>query len=361
MEILENEYRKILKSPEVNYFFRKDNGYMSTWGKTLEEDPQYSPYGPFILDMEVSTVCHRGCKSCYKSLTPNGKNMSLETFKTIFSKLPKTLTQIAFGIGTISANEELFDIFKYCRENGIIPNVTINGSDMTPELYDKLAELCGAVAVSRYNDDVCFSAVYELTKRGLKQVNIHQIISEQTYSDCLELLDKAKTDIRLEGLNAIVFLALKPKGRGVTMKPLRSREAFKRVIDKAIKNKILFGFDSCSANNFINVVKDYPNFNKLEQLAEPCESCCFSLYISVDGIVYPCSFSEGVEEGINLLDPRITFEDAWSGRVACAWRDKLLSKNRSCPIYNLDLIDQMDQLEEVKDFVRDVKAMRTGL
>ncbi len=37
-------------------------------------------------------------------------------------------------------------------------------------------------------------------------------------------------------------------------------------------------------------------------LSEPCESACFSFYINVDGIAYPCSFLEAEPgfEGINL-------------------------------------------------------------
>ncbi len=169
-KLLESSTKKILASDTFNYVFDKTNGFTATWGKTEEDDPEYSPFGPTLLDIELSTICHKGCSFCYKSNNKNGKNMSFETFKILFSKFPKVLTQIAFGIGSIDVNPDLFPIIEYCRENGIIPNLTINGERMSPRLYDRLAKTCGAVACSLYDFDTCYTAVGELTSRiGSKQ------------------------------------------------------------------------------------------------------------------------------------------------------------------------------------------------
>ena len=77
----------------------------------------------------------------------------LEEFKVLFHKLPKTLTQIAFGIGDLQdLDAEMWKIFDYCRHNDyqeVIPNVTINGNFLTYDKAHKLKELMGAVAVSR--------------------------------------------------------------------------------------------------------------------------------------------------------------------------------------------------------------------
>ena len=104
--IAENDRVKICRFTNYNYNFDKQTGFFARWGKTKEEDPKYSPVGPEILDLEISEICHgingTPCKFCYKSNTGTGKNMSFETFKTIFCKMPKTLTQIAFGIGSIT-------------------------------------------------------------------------------------------------------------------------------------------------------------------------------------------------------------------------------------------------------------------
>lgn len=203
---------KAYKSTNYNYIFNPSNGFFMRWGKTFEEDPQSAP-APEILDIEISTICHKACSHCYKSNTSNGENMSLETFKILFSKLPTTLTQIAFGIGDLNGNPDMIKIFKYCRENKVIPNVTINGEDLTDKKAECLSQLCGAVAVSIYDYDICYDAVKKLTDRGMKQVNIHCLTSLETFDRCMRVLKDSKTDDRLKKLNAIVFLRYKETKR----------------------------------------------------------------------------------------------------------------------------------------------------
>jgi hypothetical protein len=98
--IKEDKNFKIIKHPDFNLIFRKEDGLTYTWGKTQDEDPDFSPLGPIIADIEISEICHEGCKFCYKANMAKGANMSFETFKTIFHKFPRTLTQIAFGWGS---------------------------------------------------------------------------------------------------------------------------------------------------------------------------------------------------------------------------------------------------------------------
>ena len=60
-ELKVKENLKILKGADYNYIFNLDNGFFARWGKTKEDDPQFSPIGPELLDIEVSTICHRAC------------------------------------------------------------------------------------------------------------------------------------------------------------------------------------------------------------------------------------------------------------------------------------------------------------
>ena len=69
---------------------------------------------------------------------------------TLTEKTINFCVQIAFGIGSIDANPDMFPIFDYCRANGVVPNVTINGYNLTDEIATRLANTCGAVAVSFY-------------------------------------------------------------------------------------------------------------------------------------------------------------------------------------------------------------------
>jgi len=265
--------------------------------------------------------------------------MSYEVFVKLFHKLPKTLTQIAFGIGDLSANPDLFKILSYCRSNDynyVVPNITINGYNLTNEYADQLVKLCGAIAVSRYTPkDVCYDAVNKLTNKGLEQTNIHMLISEDTYEDCFEVMKDSKTDPRLKKLNAIVFLTLKPKGKRNTLKGIKSLDKYKKVIDYALENDVRIGFDSCSAPLFMAAIKDTKH-SKLSQLCEPCESYLFSMYINVKGQTVPCSFLEG--EGfkeIDVLSINDFTKDIWYNKNVIEFRKKLLNNDRKCFVFDL--------------------------
>lgn len=330
-----------------NMAFDPMTGFMARWGRTRDEDPDLSPDGPEILDVEVSTVCNRGCKFCYKGNTGRGRNMTAPTFGRILAQMPDTLTQVALGIGDIDANPDLFEIMRLCRSRGVVPNITVNGRGVTDEHVRLLASLCGAVAVSHYSDDECFSCVSKLSDAGLKQVNIHQLLSEETFPECLRLIREAKSDERLKGkLRAIVFLALKPKGPRNRLTPLRSIESYRTLVGSAMESGVAFGFDSCSAPMAMMSLDQ-----RFHQSIDPCESLLFSGYINVDGHAFPCSFSEGVGDwstGIDLTAPGADFvRDVWTSPRARAWRRRLLSSSsgckscpfssscRSCPLYEV--------------------------
>jgi hypothetical protein len=337
----ENKTKKILLSPEYNYVFNKVNGMFARWGKTKEEDPSHCNFGAEILDIEVTTKCAgpggKPCPFCYKSNTPNGINMSFETFKTILDKMPKMLTQIAFGADAqATSNPDLFKMMEYARLKEIIPNITV--ADISDETADRLVKLCGAVAVSRYADyDICYDSVKKLSDRGLKQVNIHFMLSRETFEEAFKTIDDYQKDDRLKGLNAIVFLSLKQKGRGVKYNTI-TQEEFKKLIDYAFEKNAPIGFDSCSAHKFLNAVKDRENYKQLEMLAEPCESSCFSSYIDVNGIFFPCSFSAETEHwktGLDVVNCTDFVKDVWNHKRVEEFRKNLLGCNRNCPLFQV--------------------------
>lgn len=331
---------KKVRTPGYNYNFNPKTGYFVRWGKRPSDDPQYSPLGPEILDIEISTICHgitgTPCAFCYKANTSKGDNMTLETFKKLFSKFNNNLTQIAFGIGDVYSNPDMFAIFQYARDHGVIPNVTTNGYMVDPLTAKKLADVCGAVAVSRYQPkDVCYNAVKNLTDAGLDQVNIHMLVSRQTFTQCLEVLEDIKTDSRLKKLNAVVFLSLKQKGRGIHFSPVDPVK-YKELIDKAFEYGIRIGFDSCSAHKFLKAIKGRPDKEKLEKYVEPCESGLFSGYINWKCEYFPCSFTEG-EEGykpINILE-KDSFMDVWNSPEVENWRKLLFGSCRNCPVFRI--------------------------
>lgn len=342
---LNNDY-KLFKSEEANYIFNMKNGFTMTWNPKTNEDPLYFPV-PEILDMEVTTICHgpngTPCPFCYKSNNPNGKNMSFETFKQILDVLPKSITQIAFGIdANATSNPDIWRMMEYCRQNNIIPNTTV--ANISDETADLLSKYCGAVSVSRYADkNLCYDSIKRLTDRGMTQVNMHYMIAEETYEGALETLNDIKTDPRLSKMNAIVFLSLKKKGRAA-INPYNclSQDKFDNLVKIARELGVNLGFDTCSGKKSLKSLEDDKNAKDSISL---CESSRESAYISTDGEYFPCSFTEGTEgweEGINVLECNSTqdfIDKVWNNPRTVEFRNNLIKTVcngcRSCPIYDI--------------------------
>lgn len=348
--IAENNRKKMIRSESYNYNFDKKTGFFVRWGKDLDDDPDYAP-APEILDIEISSgKCLASCRFCYKS--NNGalpiKNMTLEQFKTILDKMPKTLTQVAFGITDIETNPDFFPMMEYCRESGVVPNYTCNGWQVTDEVAKKTAEVCGAVAVSVYNKNVSYDAIKRFTDVGMDQVNIHFMLAEETYDKAFEIVNDIASDNRLLKMNAIVFLAYKPKGVNPDkFTTILDKDKYKKLIEHCKNNNVNYGMDSCSAGMYLTSIQSDPNKLQLSQFVESCESSMFSGYINVDGKYYHCSFAEGEgawKEGIDVLECNDFMDDVWNHPLTQKFRKhsiKSAEKNpykecgdcRSCLIF----------------------------
>jgi hypothetical protein len=353
LTINENKEYKLVRSENYNYNFNKKNGNFERWGKTIQDDPDFAPF-PEILDFEVTTICvglpishnknsnrKQPCPFCYKSNTTNGHNTSFEDFKTVLDKMPKTLTQVAFGADAeATSNPDLFKMMRYTRSIGFIPNITVaNISTKTAEI---LADVCGAVAVSRYNDpELCYSSIKKLSTAGLSQVNMHILIAKETEQWVWQTFrDYLKGNI--PGLNAIVLLGLKKKGRGEGFSTL-DQSAYSKIINYALDNNIPIGADSCSGPKLIKAVQDRDNYDRIYEMVDPCESTCFSGYVDERCNFYPCSFmpkTDGWETGINMLEVQDFESEVWNNPNTVAFRNKLINNKdcngcRNCPVFEI--------------------------
>jgi len=349
MIVLDNNKEKRVISPNYSFYFNKTTGFFIRYDTEEGKEVEFSPVGGEILDLEITDICEgingKVCPFCYKANLPTNKqNMSFETFKIIFDKITKNkiLTQIAFGADSHgTSNPDIWKIMEYTREHGVIPNITV--AQIDEDTADKLVKYCGAVAVSVYDDkDVAYNSVKMLTDREMKQVNIHRLIEKNSYVKTIELLNDIKNDKRLQKLNAIVFLSLKQKGRGVHFERIDDIQ-FMALVKQALEMKINFGFDSCSAPKFVKAIKMLNCYDKFIDMTEPCESSLFSMYINVKGEFYPCSFTEGTngwEQGIDVVHCNDFLKDVWYNQKVVDFRKKLLCNKdcngcRQCPVYNV--------------------------
>ena len=338
------------KSGAYKCFFDKLTGFNCRFGKTADDDPEYCGLGPEILDLEVSVNgCvpvpgSTNCRYCYKNNT-NAKptNMSFESFKQIVDSFPKNLSQIAFGITGLKTNPDLEKMFAYCREIGIIPNVTTVGADMDDHMKDVLCKYCGAVAVSCYTGakDLCYKTIKELHeyarenyKRDL-HVNMHIVVSNDNMPHLKEVLQDI-ADKKVDGLKSVVLLRIKPKGRAAHMDCKISLSTYEELVSFCLSNKISFGFDSCSATPVMEVLKKLGK-PQLCSSCEPCESSKLSSYINVKGEYWSCSFAEGTDfiKPVNVLDYK-TASEWWNSDEVKKCRFCKNPACKSCPIYDLD-------------------------
>ena len=358
---------------------------------------------PEIADIEISSgKCHNNCPFCYKSNRADGKlhNMTFEEFKDIFHKLTLTsvaveykngdvkvgqynssfdcypkafnknlitdyikerltswgqevknvkiynkglLNQIAFGITSPTDNQDFFKMMEYARNFDVIPNYTIKATDMTDEVADLTVNLCGACAVSfTDNLEVTYKAVNKLLSRGMSQVNIHAVAMTDTFDTIKQIIQDVHDKNGINGLNALVLLKYKPKGTNAGKFKALNKEQYKEIFDLATKLKVGLGFDSCSAPVYLDTVKDLENYKALSEVAEPCESTLFSVYINSYGEMSPCSFAENENRngqdwtsGINVLNVTDFYQEVWNNERVKSFREQLLNNGRNCPLYNL--------------------------
>lgn len=335
------------------------SGLFMRWGKTKDDndDPNFSPAGPEILDLEISTSvlnkddyvgkelvhdggCKGNCGFCYKS---NGifptHNMTFDEFKTIFHKMGNQLTQIAFGLMNLDSNPEFFKMAEYARENNVIPNFTMHGlDDISDETIKEIARIFGAVAISYYAPERTMDLVERITDAGMKQVNIHYVISRETFDKALDLIVNVRDDKRLRKLRAVVLLSLKCKGDAKRHNyHVLSKIQYEEMMDFIFKmDTKIIGFDSCGAHRFAKYVHENKNTYVYDSLIEPCESACFSAYINTLGEFYPCSFTEGEDiPGQDVLGCSDFLEDIWHSDTTEKFRKEIIANGRHCPKFEI--------------------------
>lgn len=368
------------KDGSFHMMFRKSDGFTAKWGKTIDEDPTHCPWGNEIADIEITTSCRgirsidkatgktsvndcdrRVCEFCYKSNQPNGLYMSFDTFKVIFDKMnqPKTMTQIAFGVDAeCRTNPDVWKIMDYCIENNVMPNVTV--ADIDQETADNIVKRCGACAVSCYerNKNCCYNSIKLLTDEAKRQgrdsfkVNMHLLVSHETEQFVFEVLDDRLNDERLKDMGAIVLLSLKQKGRGKAFSKMDD-EVYRKVIFFLQDNHISYGSDSCGANRLMESLKAYYDgkengealYKRVLGCISPCESLMESIYINVNGEVFPCSFMEGEQEwehGLDLTNDKYKnfTTQVWNHPRVLEWRQSAIrcinyKGCNQCPHYEI--------------------------
>lgn len=190
----------------------KKDGTMIT---TILDDKPFKAEFPLNCDMNVSNNCCIGCKFCYQGCTPTGKHADIKKFiedKNSFLYSLHEGTELAIN-GNEPLHPDLELLFKFCKEKGVLANLTVNAITLQKhqEQIEKWLEqglVHGiGISASTYNE----FAVDWASKHS--SAVIHTIAGITTVNDYSKMFDK---NVK------ILILGYKDFGRGVDYKQLDS-------------------------------------------------------------------------------------------------------------------------------------------
>lgn len=314
-----NNFKELFNS-ENGFYIR--TGVLDKNGKDTNVDPFMREF-PSLLDVGVMGNCKNAkhCTvGCYQGKLAK-PNMSLDTFKGIIDQCKGKTFEVALGgFGSPNEHEDFVEIVKYAHDNGVIPNYTTSGIELTDEQIDATKKYCGAVAVSWYRMTYTYDAINRFIEAGCK-TNIHYVLSDRSIDEALWHL--GNNDFP-EGVNAVIFLLFKPVGCGKNNDVLHYSDPRVERFFYAIENSRLsfkVGLDACCMPGVVNFSK------KIDPISTTaCDSGRFSAYISCDNFMLPCSFDNITRKyAYNLLGH--TIQDAWDSKEFDMFRNY---HKRSC-------------------------------
>ncbi len=203
-----------------------DQEYMHELGvrdSPLWDRPANYLSAPTEVHLSVTNACPLRCRHCYTdSGGASPDEMDGASLKrTIDLLADMDVFHIAFGGGEAFGRADFLSLARYARQKGIVPNVTTNGHFMTPEL----AEQCRVFGQINVSIDGVGSAYREVrgvdgfaaADRALSlllgagcKVGINCVISRPNFDHLPDLVRYAA----LKGIGDILFLRVKPTGRG---------------------------------------------------------------------------------------------------------------------------------------------------
>jgi len=326
------EYKIIKRFKDEHYsvFFNPNTGFFARVEEPNCPEPSWSLHGPELLDISITNWCDKGCALCYRKSDEGGHHMSLENYELVMKQAQKMhVFQVALGGGNPNQHPEFCKILSLTREKyGIVPNYTTNGRSLSEDVLIATKKYCGAVAVSAYSPfQETENAVDALASKGIK-TNIHFILTSQSVNTAIEWFKKPPNF--LGKINALIFLNYKPIGRISSEKLLlKNSDKLEYFFQLATEERHPYkiGFDACTVTG----IARYTKTPKISY--DGCDAGRFSMFISEDLKMYPCSFMvEAGYESIPLTENNM--KDCWQDSPVFRQIRKKLSPNGGCSSCN---------------------------
>lgn len=218
---------------------------------------------PENIDIKITDKCDLGCAFCHENSTLDGDNAN---FNHEFLWSLREGTELAIGGGNVFENEQLTDFLGFCKQRGIIANLTINQSHAFNssrlggiEYIDSDLEglqdrnLLNGIGISFNGDSKSLNRFYdwantpdEYRRDGISRLNtnnivIHVINGVHSFEDIMSIADKDRK---------ILILGYKDVRRGVEFRKFENNNIIsnqKSIYDNI--HKILNAFKVVSFDN----------------------------------------------------------------------------------------------------------------
>lgn len=285
----------------------------SLW-KNNQADPQLLS-APTEVHASVTNRCPQHCSSCYMDSSADCKNeLTTEEWKRHFRTMRKMgVFHVALGGGEAFERDDFSTLVSYCREIGLVPNLTTNGQALGKREVNICKEMGQVnISIDGVNDNFSINgrkgtfeqadkSILLLKKAGV-QVGINCVVSRKNYAYLPQLIHYASH----RKLNEVEFLKFKPTGRGkqnysefsLTQKMIR--EFYPELEKLSKRHKIELKID-CS---FIPaLVYHRPPIDELDKLAVTgCDGGNLLMAVNSNGYFSGCSFVENEEPVSEIAD-----------------------------------------------------------
>jgi AdoMet-dependent heme synthase len=251
---------------------------------------------PIDCSFELTCACNFYCKHCY---IPQSEHNKKDTLCINISKnFIKELKQmggmnITFTGGEpLLFSEDLFELMKYTRENGLISSLFTNASLINDSIVDKIVETNPIqVAITLYGLNEEEYILFTKNKAFLKVINGIQLLVKKNI--------RVKVRWQVTKLNYIKFPDYLKLVNDLGAKPSFCTN-LGLDIDNTNKNEeLVMNFEEYK--KFVNILSKLEKFDlflkrfkdikegKLEIKDNFCSTGRANVYIKSDGTVYPCA------------------------------------------------------------------------
>ena len=239
---------------------------------------------PETVHLAITHRCNKSCPWCY--VDPVAEEMTTGEVKAIIHEMAEMkVFQLAIGGGEPFLRDDLMEIVRCARQNGIIPNITTNGSLITHQNAARLSGWVGQIQVSVYGHVDRAVGTIKLLKKEKIPFGINVLLSKRNL-DILSIINFAAR----HGAS-VNFLRPKPsRQRDWYNQSKLSREDYEVIRETLVKarGKYEIKITVDCALSFLMSNEDPKEL--LRHGIYGCTGARRFLSIHPDGRAYPCSF-----------------------------------------------------------------------